>query len=172
MGNPKRSSKFLCLNCMKINELGSGIQRGGQPHYRAGGAVRDFLSAIPARRKMRAGHSLGGCTPHRRRCDSGHDPFPPGLRAGLLLLAAGWGIALPAQMEKTCASPAILLHFCSRKPGRQKNRPGFDFLKMKFLIRAYASAGSSPAGRRLRPARPATGPSAIHPRFSGVYKAL
>ena len=29
MGNPKRSSKFLCLNCMKINELGSGIQRGG-----------------------------------------------------------------------------------------------------------------------------------------------
>ena len=130
-----------------------------------------FLQSLRGR-KMRAGHSLGGCTPHRRRCDSGHDPFPPGLRAGLLLLAAGWGIALPAQMEKTCASPAILLHFCSRKPGRQKNRPGFDFLKMKFLIRAYTSAGSSPAGRRLRPARPATGPSAIHPRFSGVYKAL
>ena len=29
MGNPKRSSQFLCLHCMKINQLGSGIQRGG-----------------------------------------------------------------------------------------------------------------------------------------------
>lgn len=27
-GNPKRSSQFICLNCMKINQLGSGIQRG------------------------------------------------------------------------------------------------------------------------------------------------
>ena len=25
MGNPKRSSKFLCLNCMQINQLGTGI---------------------------------------------------------------------------------------------------------------------------------------------------
>lgn len=30
MGNPKRSSKFICLHCMKINQLGSGIQRGGK----------------------------------------------------------------------------------------------------------------------------------------------
>lgn len=30
MGNPKRSSKFICLRCMKINQLGSGIQRGGK----------------------------------------------------------------------------------------------------------------------------------------------
>lgn len=29
MGNPKRSSQFLCLHCMQINHLGSGIQRGG-----------------------------------------------------------------------------------------------------------------------------------------------
>lgn len=29
MGNPKRSSQFLCLRCMQINQLGSGIQRGG-----------------------------------------------------------------------------------------------------------------------------------------------
>lgn len=28
-GNQKRSSQFLCLHCMKINQLGSGIQRGG-----------------------------------------------------------------------------------------------------------------------------------------------
>lgn len=29
MGNPKRASRFLCLHCMKINQLGSGIQRNG-----------------------------------------------------------------------------------------------------------------------------------------------
>lgn len=29
-GNPKRSSRFICLHCMKINELGSGIQRHGR----------------------------------------------------------------------------------------------------------------------------------------------
>lgn len=27
-GNPKRASQFLCLHCMKINPVGSGIQRG------------------------------------------------------------------------------------------------------------------------------------------------
>ena len=40
MGNPKRSSKFLCLNCMKINELGSGIQRGG--HQREKWHIKDL----------------------------------------------------------------------------------------------------------------------------------
>ena len=30
MGNPKRSSKFICLHCLQINQLGSGIQRGGK----------------------------------------------------------------------------------------------------------------------------------------------
>lgn len=40
MGNPKRSSKFLCLNCMKINELGSGIQRVG--HQREKWHIKDL----------------------------------------------------------------------------------------------------------------------------------
>lgn len=30
MGSPKRSSRFICLYCMQINQLGSGIQRGGK----------------------------------------------------------------------------------------------------------------------------------------------
>lgn len=44
MGNPKRSSKFLCLNCMKINELGSGIQRGG--HQREKWHIKDLVYCI------------------------------------------------------------------------------------------------------------------------------
>ena len=40
MGNPKRSSQFLCLHCMKINQLGNGIQRGG--HTREKWHVKDL----------------------------------------------------------------------------------------------------------------------------------
>ena len=29
MGNPKRKSRFICLQCMEENQLGSGIQRRG-----------------------------------------------------------------------------------------------------------------------------------------------
>lgn len=28
-GNPKKSSRFICLRCLKVNHVGSGIQRGG-----------------------------------------------------------------------------------------------------------------------------------------------
>lgn len=27
-GNPRRKSRFICLRCMKENQLGDGIQRG------------------------------------------------------------------------------------------------------------------------------------------------
>ena len=30
MGNPKRSSRFICCKCLKENQLGSGIQRADQ----------------------------------------------------------------------------------------------------------------------------------------------
>lgn len=40
IGNPKRSSKFLCLHCMQINQLGSGIQRGG--HTREKWHIKDL----------------------------------------------------------------------------------------------------------------------------------
>ena len=30
MGNPKRSSRFICCKCLKENRLGSGIQRSNQ----------------------------------------------------------------------------------------------------------------------------------------------
>ena len=30
MGNPKRSSRFICCKCLKENQLGSGIQRSNQ----------------------------------------------------------------------------------------------------------------------------------------------
>ena len=29
-GNPKKSSRFICLRCLKVNHVGSGIQRGGK----------------------------------------------------------------------------------------------------------------------------------------------
>lgn len=29
-GNPKKSSQFICLRCMELNQLGSGIQRFGR----------------------------------------------------------------------------------------------------------------------------------------------
>ena len=40
MGNPKRSSQYICLHCMKINQLGSGIQRGG--HTREKWHIKDL----------------------------------------------------------------------------------------------------------------------------------
>lgn len=40
MGNPKRSSKFLCLCCMQINQLGTGIQRRG--HTREKYHIKDL----------------------------------------------------------------------------------------------------------------------------------
>ena len=30
MGNPKRSSRFICCKCLKENQIGSGIQRANQ----------------------------------------------------------------------------------------------------------------------------------------------
>ena len=30
MGNPKKSSRFICCKCLKENHLGSGIQRANQ----------------------------------------------------------------------------------------------------------------------------------------------
>lgn len=43
-GNPKRTSQFLCLHCMKINQL-SGIQRGG--HQREKYHIKDLLCINP-----------------------------------------------------------------------------------------------------------------------------
>ena len=40
-GNPKRSSRFICLKCMKLNQLGSGIQRGG--HQREKYHIKDLM---------------------------------------------------------------------------------------------------------------------------------
>ena len=30
MGNPKKRSRFICLRCLNINQLGDGIQRSQQ----------------------------------------------------------------------------------------------------------------------------------------------
>ena len=30
MGNPKKQSRFICLQCLKRNHIGDGIQRGGR----------------------------------------------------------------------------------------------------------------------------------------------
>ena len=38
-GNPKRASQFLCLHCMKINQL-SGIQRFGRDREK--GHIKDL----------------------------------------------------------------------------------------------------------------------------------
>ena len=40
IGNPKRASQFICLKCMKVNQLGSGIQRKG--HTREKGHIKDL----------------------------------------------------------------------------------------------------------------------------------
>lgn len=39
MGNPKRKSRFICLKCLNINEVGDGIQRANQ---REKGHVKDL----------------------------------------------------------------------------------------------------------------------------------
>ena len=39
MGNPKKSSRFICLKCLNENQLGSGIQRANQ---REKGHVKDL----------------------------------------------------------------------------------------------------------------------------------
>ena len=39
MGNPKRSSRFICCKCLKENRLGSGIQRANQ---REKGHIKDL----------------------------------------------------------------------------------------------------------------------------------
>ena len=40
MGNPKRSSRFICCKCLKENQLGSGIQRSNQ---REKGHIKDLV---------------------------------------------------------------------------------------------------------------------------------
>lgn len=39
MGNPKRSSRFICCRCLKENFVGSGIQRSNQ---REKGHIKDL----------------------------------------------------------------------------------------------------------------------------------
>ena len=39
MGNPKKKSQFICLRCLKINQLGDGIQRTQQ---REKGHIKDL----------------------------------------------------------------------------------------------------------------------------------
>ena len=39
MGNPKRSSRFICLSHLGINEIGNGIQRSNQ---REKGHIKDL----------------------------------------------------------------------------------------------------------------------------------
>ena len=40
MGNPKRMSRFICLNCLKENMVGIGIQRSNQ---REKGHIKDLM---------------------------------------------------------------------------------------------------------------------------------
>ena len=44
-GNPKRSSRFICLRCMQLNQCGSGIQRGG--HQREKYHIKDLMCINP-----------------------------------------------------------------------------------------------------------------------------
>ena len=44
MGNPKRSSRFICCKCLKENQIGSGIQRVNQ---REKGHVKDLTCINP-----------------------------------------------------------------------------------------------------------------------------
>ena len=44
MGNPKKSSRFICLHCLKENMIGSGIQRNNQ---REKGHVKDLTCINP-----------------------------------------------------------------------------------------------------------------------------
>lgn len=41
MGNPKRSSRWICLRCMKENMVGDGLQRGG--HQREKGHIKNLI---------------------------------------------------------------------------------------------------------------------------------
>lgn len=45
MGNPKRSSRFICCRCLKENRIGLGIQRGG--HQREKGHIKDLTCINP-----------------------------------------------------------------------------------------------------------------------------
>ena len=44
MGNPKRSSRFVCLSHVGINEIGNGIQRSNQ---RQKGHIKDLTCLNP-----------------------------------------------------------------------------------------------------------------------------
>ena len=44
MGNPKRSSRFICCKCLKENQIGSGIQRANQ---REKGHIKDLTCINP-----------------------------------------------------------------------------------------------------------------------------
>ena len=44
MGNPKRSSRFICLSHLGINEIGNGIQRSNQ---REKGHIKDLTCLNP-----------------------------------------------------------------------------------------------------------------------------
>lgn len=44
MGNPKKSSRFICCKCLKENQLGSGIQRANQ---REKGHIKDLTCLNP-----------------------------------------------------------------------------------------------------------------------------
>ena len=44
MGNPKRSSRFICLSHLGINEIGNGIQRSNQ---REKGHIKDLTCINP-----------------------------------------------------------------------------------------------------------------------------
>lgn len=71
-GNPKRSSWFLCLHCMKINQLGTGIQRIG--HQREKYHVKDLMCVNPG---------CNGLTTKNleiRWCDTYEDVYKKALR--------------------------------------------------------------------------------------------
>lgn len=44
-GNPRRKSRFICLHCMKENQLGNGIQRG--KYQRAKWHIKDLTCFNP-----------------------------------------------------------------------------------------------------------------------------
>lgn len=41
MGNPKKKSRFICIQCLKVNQLGEGIQRMGK--QREKGHIKDLF---------------------------------------------------------------------------------------------------------------------------------
>lgn len=44
-GNPRRKSRFICLRCMKENQLGDGIQHG--KHQRSKWHIKDLTCFNP-----------------------------------------------------------------------------------------------------------------------------